>query len=347
LLASVATRDRAPYRSVLTHGFVLDGEGRKMSKSVGNVVAPQRIIQDYGADILRLWVAAEDYRDDVRISDEILRRLADSYRRVRNTARNLLGNLADFDPQKNRVAVSDMPELDRWALGRLEAMVQRCRSAYESYEFHLVYHALNNFCSADLSAFYFDIVKDRLYCGARESVERRSVQTVMYDVLLGLVRMIAPILSFTAEEIWQALPQGRPEDSVFLSAFPASVAAHSDDALMQRWERVLEIRAEVTRALEVERKRGAIGHSLDARVRVLAGADDAALLSALGPAELARLWIVSQVELAGATGPGLSVEVLAPEGSKCGRCWIHLTSVGTHPDHPDLCDRCYTVVAAR
>jgi isoleucyl-tRNA synthetase len=178
-------------------------------------------------------------------------------------------------------------------------------------------------------------------------VERRSVQTVMYDVLLGLVRMIAPILSFTAEEIWQAVPQGEREASVFLSAFPASVPAHIDDALMQRWERILEIRAEVTRALEVERKRGAIGHSLDARVRVSGQPDDAALFSALGPAELARLWIVSQVEFSDAAGQGLNVEVLAPEGSKCARCWMHVTSVGTHPDHPELCSRCYTVVTTR
>ncbi len=347
LLAAVATRGRAPYRAVLTHGFVLDGEGRKMSKSVGNVVAPQRIIQDYGADILRLWVAAEDYRDDVRISEEIMRRLADSYRRVRNTARNLLGNLADFDPATDRVALSDMPELDRWTLGRLEGLIRRCRAAYAAYEFHLVYHALNNFCSADLSALYFDIVKDRLYCSARASRERRAVQTVMHDVLLGLVRVIAPILSFTAEEIWQAVPYGARAPSVFLSDFPDSVSAWRDDALMERWERILGIRTEVTRALEADRKRGSIGHSLDARVRVSAGARDAALLAGLGSAELARIWIVSQVELVTAHEDGLAVEVFAPLGSKCGRCWNYATTVGSHADHSELCDRCHAVVIAR
>jgi len=347
LLTSVATRERAPYRAVLTHGFVLDGQARKMSKSIGNVIAPQKIIQQYGADILRLWVSAEDYRDDVRISDEILKRLADSYRRVRNTSRNLLGNLVGFDPERDRVAVADMPELDRWALGRLDDFLTRCRRAYDEYEFHVVYHALNNFCGVDLSALYFDIVKDRLYCSAPASVERRSAQTVMYDTLAVLTRVIAPVLSFTADEIWKAIPGNGPEATVFLTDFPDADPAWADTALAERWARLWEIRTEVTRALEHDRKEGRIGHSLDARVSLTVGQADHSLLSELGTEELAAIYIVSQVEL---IGPGqddaVRVEIGEPRGAKCGRCWNFRESVGAHDDHPEICSRCQAVVVA-
>ncbi|TFH19002.1 MAG: isoleucine--tRNA ligase, partial [Myxococcales bacterium] len=347
LLTSVATRERAPYRAVLTHGFVLDGQARKMSKSVGNVIAPQKIIQQYGADILRLWVCAEDYRDDVRISEEILKRLADSYRRVRNTSRNLLGNLVGFDPESERVPVVDMLELDRWALGRLDDFLARCRRAYDEYEFHIVYHALNNFCGVDLSALYFDIVKDRLYCSAPASLERRSAQTVMYDTLTVLTRVIAPVLSFTADEIWKAIPANGADASVFLTDFPNADPAWRDSALAGRWARLWEIRAEVTRALEHERKEGRIGHSLDASVLLTVGAADHALLSGLGTEELAAIYIVSQVELIGPReDDSVGVEIGAPRGAKCGRCWNFRESVGTHDGHPEICSRCQAVVAA-
>jgi isoleucyl-tRNA synthetase len=346
LLTSVATRARAPYRSVLTHGFVLDGKGYKMSKSLGNVVAPQAILQQYGADILRLWVAAEDYRDDVRISGEILKRLADSYRRVRNTARNLLGNLHDFAAERDAVAVGDMPELDRWALGRLDAFITRCRKAYDDYEFHVVYHALNNFCSVDLSALYFDIVKDRLYCSATTSRERRSAQTVMHHMLAALATLIAPILSFTAEEIWQAIPGNASDDSVFLADFPVVPGEWHDPACARRWERIWEIRAEVTKALEDARKAGSIGHSLDARVCITANESDRELLVGLGAEAFADVCIVSQVEVADGGGEGgLSVDVLEPLGTKCGRCWKFDPAVGSLADHPELCSRCHAVVA--
>jgi len=345
LLTSMSTRGRAPYRTVLTHGFVLDEDARKMSKSTGNVIAPQKIIKQYGADILRLWVAAEDYRNDVVISQEILKRIADSYRRVRNTARNLLGNLSDFDPARDRVPVDQMLELDRWALARLGAFVDRCRGAYDAYEFHAVYHALNNFCSVDLSSLYFDIVKDRLYCSGRESRERRSAQTVMYDTLRALAAVTAPVLSFTADEIWQAIPGHSEGDSVFLTDFPTADPDWCDDALGARWERLWEIRAEVTKALEQKRKDGDIGHSLDARVRVSVNGSDLELLESVGLDSLADIYIVSQVELADGSDD-VGVEVLEPLGEKCSRCWKHAPTVGAHPDHPQACGRCHAVVAA-
>ena len=224
LLTSVGTRGRAPYQAVLTHGFILDEDARKMSKSVGNTIAPQQIVASHGADILRLWVAAEDYRDDVRISKEILDRASEAYRRIRNTARFLLGNLAGFDPARDRVAPAQLLELDRFILDRLQGLIERCRRAYDAFEFHAVYHALNNFCSVDLSALYLDIVKDRLYCEGADSRERRSGQTALYHLLEGLVRIMAPILSFTAEEIWGYMPAdpARPA-SVLLADFPRSI----------------------------------------------------------------------------------------------------------------------------
>ncbi|MBI5506601.1 MAG: isoleucine--tRNA ligase [Deltaproteobacteria bacterium] len=351
LLASVATRGRAPYKAVLTHGFVLDGDGRKMSKSLGNVVAPQDILKNYGADILRLWVASEDYSEDVRISDEILKRLADSYRRIRNTARNLLANLADFDPACHAVTSGEMADLDRWVLSRLDDFVTRCRRAYEDYQFHLVFHALNNFCSVDLSSLYFDIVKDRLYTSAADSKARRSAQTAMHAILLALARVTAPILCFTADEIWRAIPaaqrkgRGVETNCVFVADFPEPDPAWQDAALSARWTRLWEIRQVVTKALEEWRRDGRIGHSLEARVRLQAGAADAAVLAALGESALCEVFIVSQVELASGEGE-LTVTVEKARGAKCGRCWNFSEAVGSHADHPELCERCHPVVAA-
>jgi isoleucyl-tRNA synthetase len=344
LLSSMITRGNAPYKAVLTHGFVLDGDGRKMSKSTGNVLAPQKVIKQYGADILRLWVSAEDYREDVRISGEILKRLADSYRRIRNTARNLLGNLNGFDPSEHRVAYEDMLELDRWALGRLAGLSERCHSAYESYEFHQVYHALNNFCAVDMSAHYFDIVKDRVYCSAADSIERRSAQTAMHEILSTLARIIAPVLSFTADETWQAL-YGGDEGAVFVAGWPTAPAEWSDEKLASRWERLWAIRADVTRALEEKRKAGDIGHSLDSRVSIEVPAADAELLEGFGTEMLADLFIVSQVELAGGAEE-VSVAVSTPAGAKCDRCWKYAETVGASSAHPQICDRCLTVVVA-
>ena len=311
LLTSLATRDRAPYESVLTHGFTLDGKGRKMSKSLGNTIAPQDIAKKSGAEILRLWVSAEDYREDVRISDEILNRLVEAYRRVRNTARFLISNLYDFDPTADRVAREELDELDRWILGRTENLLARCREAYDNYEFHVVYHSLNNFCSVDLSAQYLDIVKDRLYCEGAKSIQRRAAQTTIYRILDVLAHLIAPILSFTAEEIWNYMPdKAKRPKSVFLSQIPEPDLTIVDTALAEKWDRILRERSEVLKALEQARTAGIIGHSLDAQVVFEnRNGDHGSILRKLIHADRNRLQdllIVSQasetVEVGGGTG---------------------------------------------
>lgn len=267
LLTSVATRGRAPYQSVLTHGFTLDGKGRKMSKSLGNVIAPQEIMKKHGAEILRLWVAAEDYREDVRISDEILSRLVEAYRKLRNTARFLISNLYDFDPDKDIVAPEELAELDLWILHRTQLLLGRCHEAYEKFEFHIVYHVLNNFCSVDLSALYLDIVKDCLYCEGANSKERRSAQTALYRILECMVHLMAPILSFTAEEIWEHMPKKKgPAESIFMSQMPSAEQDLMDERLSKRWEQIFKERGEALKALEEARNGSIIGHSLDAKV---------------------------------------------------------------------------------
>ncbi|HEX7228897.1 MAG TPA: class I tRNA ligase family protein, partial [Candidatus Binatia bacterium] len=302
LLTSLATRGRAPYQSVLTHGFTLDGKGRKMSKSFGNVVAPQEIIKKSGAEILRLWVAAEDFREDVRISDEILNRMIEAYRRLRNTARFLISNLYDFDPARDAVQTAELDEMDRWILQRTQSVLSRCRDAYENYEFHVVYHTLNNFCSVDLSAQYLDIVKDRLYCEGTKSETRRAAQTTLHSILEVLVHLMAPILSFTAEEIWQYLPdKDRRPGSVFLSEIPQPDSQFNDPQLAEKWDRIFKERSEVLKALEQARAAGIIGHSLDAKVVLHTQngfSHDSPLLNMLGsdPQKLEDLLIVSQAE---------------------------------------------------
>ena len=353
LLASVATRDRAPYDTVLTHGFFLDEDARKMSKSAGNVVAPQKIVATHGADILRLWVSAEDYREDMRISREILDRAVEAYRRIRNTARFLLGNLADFVPARDTVARAGLLELDRFALDRLQAFIARCGRAYDAFEFHAVYHALNNFCSVDLSALYLDIVKDRLYCEGTTSPERRSAQTALYAILDALVRVMAPVLSFTAEEIWSCMPadEARPE-SVHLADFPRADPAFTDAALAADWERLLEVRAAVTKALETLRQRAEIGHSLEASVRLGAEGTLAALLEAKR-AVLPEILIVSQVDVVPpaavrgeSTLAGLGIDAARAGGEKCARCWNWRRDVGSDPRVPSVCGRCALVLAS-
>ena len=347
LLTSVATRGQAPFRTVLTNGFVVDGEGRKMSKSLGNVIAPEQIIKSHGAEILRLWVAAEDYRDDIRLSPEILSRLTEAYRRIRNTARFLLGNLYDFDPQRDRVDHARLPEIDRFALHRLQALVARVRRGYERFEFHAVYHGLHNFCVVDMSSFYLDVLKDRLYTSPPKSPARRAAQTVLYEVLTALVRLMAPVLSFTAEEIWDYLP-GPKEQSVFLAALPEVQGELVDAALAERWEELLAVRSEVLKPLEAARKDKLIGHSLEAAVTLYPGEQ---LAQRLAPFEneLAILFIVSQARLAQGEPPEgafrsevlpLAVAVAKAGGEKCERCWMRLPSVGESAAAPTLCRRC-------
>ncbi|WP_305042872.1 isoleucine--tRNA ligase [Geoalkalibacter sp.] len=346
LLCAVGTRDQAPYKAVLTHGFVVDGAGKKMSKSMGNVISPEEVIKKYGAEILRLWVAAQDYRDDIRISQEILQRLSDAYRRIRNTARYILGNLHDFDPAADRVPLGDLLEIDRWALSRLEGLVKRVERSYEDYEFHVLYHAVHNFCAVDMSAFYLDVLKDRLYIKPPKSLARRSAQTAMYLILDALTRLIAPVLSFTADEIWVELP-GEREPSVHLAGFPRFEAGLIDAELEGRYEQLLKVRADVSKALELARNDKRIGSSLEARVQLLAPESVKDLLVRY-QAELAELFIVSQVELtdelaqavAGENVPGLKVEIAAAQGEKCERCWTYATSVGQWDTHPGVCHRC-------
>ena len=355
LLASVGATGKAPYRTVLTHGFTVDGQGKKMSKSAGNVVAPQQVIDQYGAEVLRLWVSAADYRDDIRISKEILTHLAEAYRRIRNTSRYLLGNLADYDPGSDRVADGDLLEIDRWALHRLQRLVQRVTKAYEEFEFHIVFHSIHNFCAVDMSAFYLDILKDRLYTSPAASRERRSGQTAMSDILSVLVRLMAPVLSFTADEVWSYLKQASPVPSVFLADFPKAEDRYIDDGLNGRWERLQAVRGEAAKVLEALRKDKKIGHSLDAAVTLYA---EPVLYAFLKKYEegLPFIFIASQVAViaeqdappeafTSEVGKGLKVSAERAKGQKCGRCWMFQESVGTVAEHPQICTRCASNLA--
>ena len=349
LLAGVTTDRRAPYKAVLTHGFVVDGQGKKMSKSAGNVVAPQDIIKQSGAEILRLWVAAQDYREDLRISQEILNHLIEAYRKIRNTCRFLLSNLYDFDPAQHRVPYAQLPELDRWALMRLGELIPRVREGYEEFEFHTIVHALNNFCSVDLSAVYLDILKDRLYTFRKEAFERRSSQTVLYDILVAMTKLMAPVLSFTAEEVWRTLSAQMPgfatAQSVHLAAFPEADSTWKDTLLAARWERLLECRSVAQGVLEESRREKTIGSSLEAHVRIEADADNFKFLKPY-ETDLSSLFIVSSVTLAqNAGGPEpVRVTVTKSSAGKCERCWNYREAVGKDADHPTLCDRCLEAI---
>ena len=351
LLAAVGTRDAAPYKAVLTHGFVLDEKGRPMSKSVGNVIAPEKVINQYGAEILRLWVATQDYRNDTRVGDAILKQVSEAYRRIRNTARYILGNVHDFNPATDSVADHDLLEIDRWALSRLEGLVNRVLKSYDAYEFHVLYHAVHNFCSIDMSAFYLDVLKDRLYTSPTASLARRSAQTAMYRILDAITRMMAPVLSFTADEIWGFLP-GEREDSVHLADFPSFTSSLIDAALEAKYERLLTVRSDVAKVLELARAEKTIGHSLDARVEIVATGDMGLLLKSEAE-QLASLFIVSQVEVCdcldeGSNGenlPELKIRVSKADGEKCSRCWNYATSVGQIEEHPKICHRCIQALA--
>jgi isoleucyl-tRNA synthetase len=335
LLTGMAIRGGAPYRGVLTHGFVLDENGRPMSKSAGNGTTPEEIIAKYGADILRLWVSAADYRDDVALSPQILGGLAEGYRKIRNTIRFALGNLDGFDPARDAVPVAELEPLDRWALARLAAWDEKVKRAYEDYEFHLAYHQTMQLCAVDLSAFYFDVVKDRLYTWRRDGRPRRSAQTVLWIVAQDLLRLLSPILSFTASEAWAFLP-GRPAESVFLAGLPARERPADAEALEARYARLLEVRAAVLAKLEEARRDKLIGAGLEAMVTVFAEGEERALLES-ARAELPALFIVSKVVLA--DGPR-SVRVERAPGVKCERCWVYAEDVGKDPRHPTLCGKC-------
>ncbi len=352
LLESVGTRNQAPYRSVLTHGFVVDGKGKKMSKSEGNVVAPEEVIKKYGAEILRLWVAAQDYRDDIRISTEILTRLSEAYRRIRNTCRYILGNIHDFDPARNAVDISKLPELDRWALHQLELLKEKVLKSYDEFEFHVLYHAVNSFCTVEMSAFYLDILKDRVYTSKKDSVARRAAQTVMYLILDTLIRLIAPVLSFTADEVWRYMP-GERSASVHLDDFPVLTPEWKDEGLVERWEKIMRVRSEVSKALEQARIAKTIGHSLDAAVAIAAPAELQQFLAPYAE-ELASIFIVSKVELVVSLSDnsyiaegidGMHIQVSAAPGQKCERCWCYSEHLGQLEEHANICPKCLAAVS--
>ncbi|MDX9787327.1 MAG: isoleucine--tRNA ligase [Desulfobacterales bacterium] len=356
LLEAVGTRGSAPYKAVLTHGFVVDAEGKKMSKSLGNVVAPKEVINKYGAEILRLWVSASDYRDDVRISETILKQLSDAYRRIRNTCRFLLGNLKDFNPATDSVDDASMPDIDRFALHKLQELIARCRKAYDEFELHIIYHAIFNFCTLDMSAFYLDVLKDRLYTSPPASHERRSAQTVMYALLDGMVRLMAPVMSFTAEEVWRYMPEtAEKESSVHRAAMPTANEARVDKALAKTWEGLLQVRREVTKVLERARAEKMIGHSLDAGVTLYVNDALQALLRPYAN-DLRTIFITSKAEIAAfesAAGAGeatemegLRIAVSRVSEEKCERCWIYDATVGEDETHSTICKRCRDALAA-
>ena len=357
LLEAMATREAPPYRAVLTCGFVVDGDGRKMSKSVGNVVSPQDLLPKYGAEILRLWVAAEDYTEDIRLSSLILDRLADAYRRIRNTFRFLLGNLSDFDPARDRQPYARLDEVDRFVLDRLARLIDRVRRAYEEYQFHTVFHAVHNFCAVDLSALYLDVIKDRLYTSAPTDPRRRAAQTTCHDIFRALARMMAPILTFTSEEAWRYVPGARAE-SVHLERFPEVPVEWLDDTLDAEWSRLLEVRREIAKALETARARGLIGSGLEAAVTIVAAPEDLPELLRRKRDLLPTLLIVSQVAFDRPAStpavvhesqeiPGLVIGIDRARGRKCERCWMWTERVGESAAHPGLCERCLPIVTAR
>ena len=332
LLLASAIRGRAPYRSLLTHGFTVDGQGRKMSKSLGNAVAPQVTSEKLGAEIIRLWVAASDYSGDIGIDEKILARVVDSYRRIRNTLRFLLANTSDFDPAKDAVPAGQMLELDRWLLARAAEFQAEVLAHYEVYEFHPVVAKLQLFCSEDLGGFYLDVLKDRLYTTQPKSLARRSAQTALWQLTQALLRWMAPFLSFTAEEAWRLVGAS---DSIFLEEYWRFDAP--DAALLAKWARIRAIREQVNKDIEVQREQGAIGSSLQANVTLGAAPEDHALLASLG-ADLKFAFIVSAIHLEAAGA--LSIGVNASKDTKCERCWHYQPDVGQHTGHPTLCGRC-------
>jgi isoleucyl-tRNA synthetase len=366
LLTSTGTRGKAPYKSVLTHGFVVDGQGKKMSKSIGNVISPQEVTDKHGAEILRLWSASADYREDMRISGEIIDRLVEAYRKIRNTCRFLLGNLHDYDisyfsdADNEQWVKKGLLEIDRLALSMLQNLIQKVTSAYERLEFHEVFHTLYNFCVINMSSFYLDVLKDRLYTYRTDSNERRAAQWVLSKILMSLTKLMAPMLSFMAEEIWSFIPD-RTEKSIFLTDFPEGEPEFLDVELEKKWAFLLKIREEVNKSLELKRQEKLIGNSLEAKV-TLSVKDEYFVDLSNYRSFLPFLFIVSSVDVIKESGSlepgsqqpdenredsaidGLSIHIEKAEGSKCSRCWNWSITTGKYDNFPDLCDRCYGVL---
>jgi isoleucyl-tRNA synthetase len=350
LLTSSMLNGVPPYKALLTHGFVVDGQGRKMSKSVGNVVAPQEVSDKLGAEILRLWTASTDYSAELSISDEILKRVVESYRRIRNTLRFLLANLSDFDIQKDAIELSQLPEMDRYALIQTKLLQEKVKVLYTQYEFHYVVVALQHFCSETLGAFYLDVLKDRLYTTQKTGQPRRSAQTVMWHITQSLLRLMAPILSFTAEEAWACFNHGLTDEhakkSIFTQTWHVLPNVENATELAERWDRLRDIRSEVLKALEEVRTKGQIGAALQAEITILAKADIIHFLRSFGE-ELRFVFLVSHVNLledalieADLFPAGVKVTVHPSNYHKCERCWHYQANVGSYKEHPTLCGRC-------
>ena len=351
LLTSVAAGNRAPYEQIITHGWTVDGEGKKMSKSLGNGIAPQEIIEKYGADILRLWVASADYHADIRISPEILKQISDNYRKLRNTARYCLSNLYDFDPDNDMVENDKLEELDKYALMKLDEVLKVSRDAFEVYDYHTAAHSLHTFCVVEMSNFYFDVLKDRLYTSAPESQTRRAAQTVLYKVLDALTLMLTPILAFTADEIWQSMPhdKSRNAQSPLFNEIPQPDFIEADADFIAKWERIHSVRYDVQKALELARNEKIIGKPLEAKVELFAQGELYDFLKSV-EADLPEIFITSSVTVSNGEGEvkgdveGLSVTVSKADGEKCERCWKFSSTVGSDAEHPTLCAHCASVM---
>ena len=345
MLTSVATKGVAPYKEVVTHGYTVDEQGRKMSKSVGNVVSPQEIIKESGADVLRLWVLASDYGSDVSVSKNIIKQVTEVYRKLRNTCRYILGNIYDFDVN-NPVPYENLKEIDKWALTKLNKLIRTCTKAYDTYEFHEAYQALNQFCVVDMSQFYLDIIKDRLYTLKPDSVERRAAQTTMYEILSSLVRILAPMTCFTAEEVWSYMPHknGENKESVMLDFYPKAKPEYDNKEIEYKWEKLIRLKEEVSKHLEIARSNKDIGLSLEAKVTLFAEGDEYEFIK--GKEELLKeIFIVSSVEIRenrrnADEEVGVGVKVDKAPGEKCERCWMYSETVGESSEHPTLCERC-------
>ena len=340
LLTSVATMGTAPYKAVLTHGWVVDGKGRVMHKSLGNGIDPQEVIDQYGADVLRLWVASSDYHADIRISPDILKQLSEAYRKIRNTARYILGNLNGFNPDENMVSLDELMPIDKWALAKLNILIDKVKEAYDKYEFHIVYHAIHNFCVVDMSNFYLDVLKDRLYTEKADSKARRAAQTSIYIILNAMTRMIAPILAYTSDEIWKYMPHSSNEkaEHVIYNEMPEKVDISIDDDFMAFWDEIHELRDDVKKSLETFIKDKTIKSSLEAKVTLGASGDKLAFLNK-AENELATAFIVSEVEIVDNSSE-LEIRIDKAEGEKCERCWVISKTVGENSEHPTLCSRC-------
>jgi len=351
LLVGVALKGAAPYRECATNGWTLDEQGRAMSKSLGIGVEPEEVISKFGADVLRLWVSSVDFAEDVRLSGTILKRLSEAYVNLRNKVfRNALGNLNDFNPETDAVPFEKLPEIDQWILLKTEELVAKCRAWFDEYAFHKVYRAVYDFATTDLSAVWVDIAKDRLYTAGSSSLPRRAAQTALYRIAYAMVRLLAPLLSFTAEEVWGYLckPAGSP-DSVHLALLPEPAELTQGITLQQRerlanWDKLMLVRDQVLKSIEVARQEKRIGKSLEARVVLTAGADLYPLLNEYG-ADLPAVFIVSQVQLEKASGSDLSIEIQSAEGVKCERCWKYTLDVGSNPEFPTLCAACSDAIA--